>query len=218
LTSPARPALSLPGPYAGVVMDMDGLLLETEAQWLQAKVLLFARHGVELTQADQLAVFGASDVATGRYFAQRFGAPPEEEVAIRTEYIDIACDMFRESVPVKPGALELVERLSGTIPLALASNTRRRVATIVLASTPFTGAFDAVITGDDGEAKPAPDLYLRACADLSVEPAESIALEDSPTGVAAAKAAGMTCIGVPSHPDERLAEADIVIDSLTELL
>ena len=78
--------------------------------------------------------------------------------------------------------------------------------------------FDAITTADEAEPKPAPDLYLLSCERLSVDPAQAVALEDSLFGVRAAKAAGMTCIGVPSHPDEPLAPADHVIGSLTELL
>ena len=215
---PARPAIKLPGQFSAVVADLDGLLVKTEDLWSQAKAVLFERHGVAYTDADHLAVFGTSDIYTAEYFTRRFGAAPEEQERIRLEYMRLASDLFDQGVEISEGAVELVARLRGSVPLGLASNTRRPQVDTILSSTPFGGAFDTIVTGDDGAPKPEPDLYLIACRNLGVSPSDAVALEDSPTGVAAAIAAGLTCIGIPSHPGERLAEADVVIDSLTELL
>lgn len=232
LSSPARPAIEpssapaaragtvirLPGPYAAVVLDLDGLLVQTEKLWSQAKELLFARHATEYTEADHLAVFGTSDIHTAEYFRHRFGAPPEQMLDIRDEYMAIADGLFDQGVEISEGAVELIERLSGRVALALASNTRRPQVETILRSTPFGERLDAIVSGDEGTPKPAPDLYLLACERLRVAPGDAVALEDSPTGVAAAKAAGLTCIGVPSHREERLAHADVVVRSLHELL
>ena len=207
----------LPGSYAAIICDLDGLLVQTEKLWSIAKDTLFTRHGVEYSDADHLAVFGTSDVYTARYFAGRFGADADETEAIREEYMDIASELFERGVEISPGAIELIERLDGTVPLGLASNTRRPQVDTILASTPFAPVFQVTVTGDDATPKPAPDLYLLACARLGVDPSRAVALEDSPTGVAAAKAAGLTCIGVPSHHDEQLAQADVVVQSLTDL-
>lgn len=218
MTSPARPSIGLPGPYAAVVLDLDGLLVETERLWSDAKEVLFSRHGTAYGEADHLAVLGTSDVFTAQYFARRLGLPDSEMEAIRDEYMSIASGLFELGVEPCAGAADLVELLSGRVPLAVASNTRRPLVERILRSTPFGDAFDAIVTGDDATPKPAPDLYLLACSRLGIEPGRSVALEDSPTGVAAAKAAGLACIGVPSHPGERLAQADVVVDSLVELL
>lgn len=218
MSNQATTPLELPGGYSAVVCDLDGLLVQTEKQWSTAKQTLFSRHGVAYSDADHLAVFGTSDIYTAQYFTRRFGAASEDMEAIRDEYMSIASSLFEQGVEISVGAIELVERLSGAVPLALASNTRRAQVDIILASTPFGDRFDAIITGDDGTPKPAPDLYLLACSRLVTRPSDAVALEDSPTGVAAAKAAGLTCIGVPSHPDELLALADVVVGSLTQLL
>jgi HAD superfamily hydrolase (TIGR01509 family) len=220
LPAPTGIHVHLPGPYRAVVADLDGLLVRTEDLWWQAKEILFARHGVEFTPADHLAVFGTSDEYTAACFARRFGAPPEAEAedAIRVEYLGITRELFGRGVEPAEGATQLIEHLLGRVPLGLASNTRREQVDSILASLPFRDAFDVVVTGDDGVPKPAPDLYLEACRRLGVAPADSVALEDSPTGVAAALAAGLTCIGVPSHPDEGLADAHVVVRSLRDLL
>lgn len=217
-TSPVLSSLRLPGPYAAVVADMDGLLVHTERLWLQAKHVLFGRYGVELTEADQAAVFGASDMDSANYFAGRLGVPAPQVAELREEYLAIISGLFEHGVEATPGAIELFDRLAGVVPLALASNTRRSLVDKVLRSIPFAGHFDVIVSGDEATPKPAPDLYLLACQRLGVDPVRAVALEDSPTGVAAAKAAGLTCIGVPSNPREPLEQADLVVSSLAELL
>jgi HAD superfamily hydrolase (TIGR01509 family) len=197
---------------------MDGLLVKTEPTWVRAKVMLFGHYDVVFHEADQRAVHGAAEMESAAYFTRRLGLPASEIPRIHGEYMDIVHRLFEEPVEVNPGAAELVERLAGAVPLGLASNTRRTLVDEVLAGTSFGHRFDAIATGDEVEPKPAPDVYLLACERLGVDAAEAVALEDSPLGVAAAKAAGLACIGVPSYPDEPLHEADYRAASLTELL
>ena len=217
ITPQQSPAIRLPGSFAAVLFDLDGLLVRTEDLWWQAKVILFERYGVEFRPTDHVAVFGTSDAFTAAYFARRFGLPADAEDEIRDAYLTIAAGMFAAGVDPSDGATLLLEKLRHRVPLGLVSNTRRSQVLETLGATPFGDAFDVVVTGDDGEPKPAPDLYLLACSRLGVRPERVVALEDSPTGVRAAKAAGLTCIGVPSHLDEGLDGADIVVTSLAEL-
>jgi HAD superfamily hydrolase (TIGR01509 family) len=217
-SSAARPALKLPGSFAAVIFDMDGLLVHTERQWLQAKITLYERYGTLLTEADRAAVFGAAEVESVTYFASRFGLPDDRIEDLRVEYLAVIGDLIDAGVELTAGAAELIERLSGVVPLGLASNTRRGLVDRVLAQTPFGHRFDAITTGDEVTPKPAPDIYLTASRRLGVEPRSAVALEDSPTGVNAAQAAGLTCIGVPSDAAEPLAQADHVVAALTELL
>jgi beta-phosphoglucomutase-like phosphatase (HAD superfamily) len=212
------PSLASAGPFSGVVVDLDGLLVHTERQWLEAKTVLFARYGATLTEADRSAVFGAADVPTAAYFAARLGVPEPDVAALRDEYLGIVSELFDRGVEVTDGAAELVVRLCGSVPLALASNTRRTLVQRILATTPLADGFDVIVCGDEAPPKPAPDLYLLACRRLGLEPARCLALEDSPTGVRAARHAGLTCVGVPSDPRHPLPEADAVIGSLSELL
>jgi putative hydrolase of the HAD superfamily len=100
----------------------------------------------------------------------------------------------------------------------LASNSPRRLVDAALETANLTDAFDTIVTSDDAAHKPAPDIYLLACERLGVSPGEALALEDSASGVAAAKAAGLTCIAVPQFAEIDVSAADRVIDSLEELL
>jgi HAD superfamily hydrolase (TIGR01509 family) len=124
--------------------------------------------------------------------------------------------MRRYAAP-RPGALELLARLrAAAIPVALASNSPRVLVNCALATAGIAQeTFAAILTADAvAVPKPAPDVYLAACAALGTAPSRTLALEDSPTGVAAAVAAGCYTVGVPSLDGVALEEAAFVADSL----
>ena len=213
--------MPLTGRYRAVIFDMDGLLLDTETLWHGAEVELFQRHGAEFTWEDKIAVIGTSFDFSARYFADRLGRPREEGAALVDEMIGLMHERVLRQVDARPGALELVDRLRALdgVKLGLASNSPRFLVEDALATAGVVDAFDAIVTSSDvAAAKPAPDIYLRACADLGVAPSEALALEDSASGVAAAKAAGLTCIAVPQFAETDVSAADRVVDSLEELL
>jgi HAD superfamily hydrolase (TIGR01509 family) len=217
--NPAAPVdRVLPGRFRAVVFDLDGLLVETETIWMEAKVRLFRAHGVEFSVDDHRAVFGTSEEFTAHTFLRRFGLGADQMQALIDEYLGTATTIFATGVETRPGATEIIAGLRGRAPLGLASNTRRALVDLILERAGLTGCFDAIATGDEAQPKPAPDLYTLACARLGVAPVDAVAIEDSPTGVRAATAAGMTCIAVPSDSGVDLAEADLVVPSLLDLL
>ena len=213
--------MPLSGRYRAVIFDMDGLLLDTETLWHDSEVELFARRGIDFTRQDQLQVIGTSFDITARYFAERLGRPPEEGAALVEEMVALMHERVRRQVGARPGGIELVERLRARdgVQLGLASNSPRYLVDDALATAGLADAFDAIVTADDVEhAKPAPDIYRLVCDRLDVSPSEALALEDSASGVTAAKAAGLTCIAVPLFAETDVSAADAVVDSLEDLL
>lgn len=212
------PGITLPGPFRAVCFDLDGLLVDTEEIWKEGKRVLFERYATSFHHADHLAVFGTSEEDTAAYFARRLGRPADDAPRIGVEYRAIVAALFEAPIACRAGALELVTSLRGRVPIAIATNTRRPLAEIILRQSGLDGLFDAVATGDEVPPKPAPDVYLAACRAIGVAPGDAVGLEDSPTGVAAVKAAGMTCIAVPSDPGTDLAAADLIVPSLSVLV
>ena len=213
--------MPLTGRYRAVIFDMDGLLLDTEILWHDAESDLFRRHGGEFTWDDKMAVIGTSHEVTADYFADRLGLPRDAGPALVTELQALMHERVRRAVDARPGAIELVSRLREVdgVRLGLASNSPRFLVDDALATAGLTDVFETIVTSDDVEhAKPAPDLYLLACERLGVDPADALALEDSASGIAAAKAAGLTCIGVPQFTETDASAADRVVDSLERLL
>ena len=213
--------MPLSGRYRAVVLDMDGLLLDSEVLWDRAEGELFRRHGDTWTFEDKLAVMGTSFATTALYYAERLRQPVERGVGLVDEMRELMKEELRRGVELQPGARDLVRRLRevGGIGVGLASNSSRDIVDIALAGAGLTDAFDAIVTSDDvAHAKPAPDIYLLACERLGVAPSEAVALEDTTPGIAAAKAAGLFCIAVPQFAETDVSLADRVVHSLEELL
>jgi HAD superfamily hydrolase (TIGR01509 family) len=213
--------MPLSGRWRAVVFDMDGLLLDTETLWHEAEVALFRNHGGAFTWDDKMAVIGTSYDHTADYFADRLGLPRSRGRDLVTEMIELMHALVLRQVDTRPGAVELVARLRklDEVRIGLASNSPRFLVDDALATAGMADAFEVIVTSDDVQrAKPAPDIYLLACERLGVSPADAIALEDSASGIAAAKAAGLTVIGVPQFAETDASAADRVVDSLEELL
>jgi len=204
-----------PGP-AAVVFDCDGLLVDSETLWTRAETELFRRHGRAFTLDDKKALLGTGWRAGGRVLERLLDRPGDAE-ELSHALLGLVTEEVGRGVEPLPGAVELVGDLRGRLPIGFASNSPRPFVEAVLAGGGFDPRdFDAYISGDELEnPKPAPDAYLEVCARLGVEPATAIALEDSPLGVAAARAAGLFVIGVPSLPEIEL-DADLVAPSLLD--
>jgi HAD superfamily hydrolase (TIGR01509 family) len=200
---------------AGVVFDNDGLLLDTEPCWTRAQVHVFERHGRSFGLEEKRDLVGTDPVTAGRVL-ERLLDVPGRGAELSDELYALALEEIAAGAEPRPGAVSLITRLQGRYPLAVASNAPRRHLLAGLRRTGLVDAFEVLLGVDDvAEPKPAPDLYRRACELLRATPSLSTALEDSPTGVAAARAAQLYVIGVPSVAGVQL-EADLVASSLAE--
>jgi HAD superfamily hydrolase (TIGR01509 family) len=201
---------------AAAVFDNDGLLLDTEEAWTRAEVRLFATHGSTFTPAHKRDLIGSSHLVAAAKLEAMLERPGEG-AALVTELQALVMEEAVHGAPPRPGAVDLVDALlAAGIPVGLASNSTRPFLDLVLTGAGVADRFAVVVSGDDvAHPKPAPDLYLLACERLAVDPGASVALEDSPTGIVAARAAGMRVIGVPYLPDLDL-DAHVVAPSLAD--
>jgi HAD superfamily hydrolase (TIGR01509 family) len=200
-----------------VVFDNDGLLLDTESVWTRAEEDLFELRGTEFTPADKLELVGTSAEIAGGILERRLGEPGRAAELIE-ELNELVVAELEHGVEAMLGARELLEGLQGKVPIGLVSNSPLRFVRRSIELARFEDFFDVVLSAHEVAApKPAPDPYLEACKRLGVEPGpEVVALEDSPTGVAAARAAGLTVIGIPSVEGVLLDKADHLAESLLD--
>jgi HAD superfamily hydrolase (TIGR01509 family) len=211
--------MSMPTDVDAVVFDCDGLLAETEAAWTRAETAIFREHGHDFGPAQKQILIGGTLASGGEAMAEYFGLPGTGP-ALAARLADLVWQELAAGTPALPGARDMAEiLLRRGIPIAVASNSPRRFVDAALGSAGLADLFHVIVSSDDVEhAKPAPDLYLTACARLSAEPERSVAFEDSRTGVASALTAKMFVIAVPSTPGA-VPDAHVSYDSLahTEL-
>jgi HAD superfamily hydrolase (TIGR01509 family) len=201
-----------------VVFDNDGLLLDTESVWTRAEADLFERRGLPFTPADKRELVGTSADIAGGILERRLGEPGSAPELIE-ELNELVVAELEHGVEAMLGARELLHtlRARGT-PIGLVSNSPLRFVERSLQIAGFQDRFDAIVSAHEVAApKPSPEPYLEACRRLEVEAGPAVvALEDSPTGVAAARAAGLTVIGIPSIEGIALEQAHHLANSLLD--
>lgn len=195
--------VELATPPQAVIFDMDGLMLDSERALLGCLAQAGAEAGHALPEAFLLSLIGSSDALTRQRIAEQVGADAVDAL-LQDSYARYE-RLVAAGVPHRPGIIDLLDTLvAHGVPRAVATSTRRPLALRKLESAGLLRYFEHVATSSDvARPKPAPDIYLLAAARLGVEPRHCLALEDSPTGVRAALAAGMTVIQVPDllQPD-----------------
>ena len=207
--------MRIPENVDAVVFDCDGLLVDTETAWTRAETAIFAEHGHGFGPEQKKILIGGTLEAAGQAMAGCFGRPGDGPRLAQRLHDLVAIELAAGADPL-PGARDLVLSLRGRVPIAVASNSPRAFVASALTSAGLDDLFPLVYAAEDVEhAKPAPDLYLAACAGLGADPAHTVAFEDSRTGVASARAAGLYVVGVPSLPGADLA-TDAVFPTLTD--
>jgi mannitol-1-/sugar-/sorbitol-6-/2-deoxyglucose-6-phosphatase len=209
-----------------VVLDMDGLLIDTEPVWRAAQSAVFAGFGVALSERDLLDSTGQPIEELIPVWRRRSPGPDPAGTGLTdAEIAGLIIDQVIAYVKARgrpmPGvtaAIALFERCG--LRLAIASSSPLRLIDAVCDRLGLTRITVRCSAMDEARGKPAPDVYLTAARRLGVLPANCLALEDSPAGVASARSAGMRCVAVPDPllaADPRYREADLVLESLTGL-
>jgi HAD superfamily hydrolase (TIGR01509 family) len=197
--------------FDAVIFDLDGTLVDTERLIHAAGIEAFAEQGVAVDPAFLHGLIGKDDV-TGMSLIS--AAYPHLDMATFDLASRAAVDrLLALGLPLKPGALDLLAALGQ--PRAIATSSTRRQADRKLAKSGLAGHFAHVIVFEDvARPKPAPDPYLLAAARLGVRPGRCVAFEDSETGAASARAAGMTVVQIPDMLPASGVHADLVAPDL----
>jgi len=200
---------------AAVLFDMDGTLVDSEGLWLQAEEAVMRGLGASWSSADQAHCLGGPLERVAEYMIDRAGATASVD-EVGTMLLDEMEHRLRTSPLMwRPGARELLlECRNAGLPTALVSASWKRLIDAVaehIHEDLRVPAFDVVVAGDDVEqSKPHPDPYLRAARLLGVHPDACLAIEDSPTGVRSAVAAGCRVVAVPHIAEVREAGVAII--------
>lgn len=183
-----------------VMFDMDGLLVDSEPLWFEAEAAIMARLGSPWGPADQQHLIGGSLARSTAYMQAKAARPAPREVIGRWLVQGMADLVRARGVQVMPGALELLAEVGAAgLPHALVTSAEPDIMAAALES--IGAAFPVTVCAADvARGKPDPEPYLRAAALLRVPPERTVALEDSPTGITSAHAAGCTVVAVPSVP------------------
>ncbi|WP_285664483.1 HAD family hydrolase [Actinorhabdospora filicis] len=203
---------------AAVLFDMDGTLTDSEKLWSIALDELAATHGKTLSAHTREAMVGTNMHVSMVMFHDDLGLPHEGMAASVVWLETRMAELLAVGAPWQPGAREflLAVRAAG-LPTALVTATARELTETLLDNTLGRENFDASVCGEEaGASKPDPAPYLRAAGLLGVDPRDCLAVEDSPTGLASAHAAGCRVLAVPSEVALVVPEGVHVIDSLIE--
>ncbi|MCC6321710.1 MAG: HAD family phosphatase [Phycisphaerales bacterium] len=206
-----------------VIFDFDGVLVDSEPLHAEAIRRVGAERGWAMSHEQFLRMVGKGDEHAFELLARESGARVSEpEVAALCERKHVECLRLIEEgrFSVQSGAAAVVAAAADRVPIGVCSGSRRGVVMGMLHRTGFGERMRTVVTHEDvRNPKPAPEGYLLAASILGVGAARCVVVEDSPTGIRAAKSAGMAVIAVGhSFPKEQLGEADAFVGRIASLV
>ena len=207
--------------YSHVIFDLDGVLLDTEKLYTEATQSVVGQYGKTFDWSLKSLMMGRHELEAAQLLVATLELPITAEEYLRRQ-VPIAEGLFPTATEL-PGAeafvAELVERGHT---LAVGTSSTRRLYDLKTSHLPWFSLFSAVVSGDHPEVhalKPAPDIFLAAARAITGDPARCLVIEDSPAGVLAARAAGMSVIAMPDAalPSERFSDAQLIVRNFAEL-
>ncbi|PYK97712.1 MAG: hypothetical protein DME32_15375 [Verrucomicrobia bacterium] len=212
----------MPKPFRAVIFDLDGVLADSEPWWNEIDAKLLAEHGVTYRGEYHRNVLGVSYRLAVEFYKKTFGlsVPTEEMMRRRGE---IATEFFANRIDLFPSVNPTLEELRQmNLRLAVATSSVSASARPFLDRHKLTSFFEVIVTGEEVDrGKPYPDIYLRAAEKLSVATDASLVIEDSLSGIAAAKAANMQVAAIPDtrfvDPGQYEKTADYLLKDLQEV-
>lgn len=200
-----------------VVFDCDGTLMDSERHWQEARSRAFREYGLQPPPGFAVQATGLHYEDCGRLMARTVHKPELAE-DLTAALLDHFLALVTDDPVTMPGAVQLVRLLSGRLPLAVASNCPRVVVEGSLERAGLRAHFQHIVvpdTGDGVRPKPHPDTYAVAARLCGVRPHRALAIEDSLTGVEAARRAGLRVLGVGPRPQgDGATRADLWLPAL----
>lgn len=204
-----------------VVFDLDGVLVDSENEWDRARREAAIEAGGRWRNEATRAMMGMSSTEWSAYMHDELSVPlPPAD--INRAVIKRMTSIYRDRLPLMPGAEAAIDRMAERWCLGIASSSNREVIDLVLDLAGIRDRFAATISSEEvARGKPAPDVYLEVANRLEIPPGNAVAIEDSTNGIDSAKAAGMFVIAIPNRafaPEPHaLSRADLVLESLNDL-
>jgi HAD superfamily hydrolase (TIGR01509 family) len=204
------------GGARAVVFDLDGVLVDSEQVWDQARRDVVSAHGGTWRESATTDMLGMSSREWPVYLVEELGTQLTTD-EINEAVVDAMLKTYSDHLPLLPGAREAVQRVARTHTLGLASSSNRPVIDLVLRELGVSERFAATVSSEEvARGKPAPDVYQEVLRRLGVTTATAI--EDSEAGIRSAHAAGLRVIAIPNPhfppSDEALALADRTLENL----
>lgn len=208
--------------FRAIIFDLDGVLVESEALWEQADRIFAHTHGVAITDELIAAFKGRRQPDIINEYRTKLGLTGETNL-LQRERSEIVKTVLQQWAKPVPGALEFLTYLQtrqSDVHRVLASSSPPDVIAFELTHFSFSQFFSLIVSGEDVPlGKPAPDIFLRAAEKLVLEPGDCLVIEDSASGIQAAKNAGMVCVALakPYVAASDAALADRVVNGYIDL-
>lgn len=205
--------------YQGILFDMDGVLVDSEPLFHKAVNIVVARCGADpITEAENNRYLLGTTVAETWVQVKRLRQIPQTPAELLDAYTDVVKAVLRSDLTPRPGVRALIaEARRRRLPIAVASSSLREWVNLKLSVIGLADAFPVALGGDDvANGKPAPDIYIQAARLLGLDAAHCVAIEDSPIGLAAARASGAytVCTLTDSTRHLDLSAANVIIENL----
>lgn len=205
-----------------IIFDMDGVLVDSEPIHIEIEKRQFKLNHVNISDEEHHKYMGtASDVMWMKIASRHDLHLPVEELIEQNRIESIRLFSELEEIPVMPGLVDLLEKLtSKNYPLAVASSSFPEIIDLILVKTDLKKYFQVVVSSQEaGKSKPEPDVFILAANKLGIIPKNCLVIEDSANGIAAAHAAGMSCVAYqgPGADPKKQKEADAIVRNYVQL-
>jgi len=199
-----------------IIFDMDGLMVDSERLYQQAQEEITRQFNKTLPEKSRLKMMGRKPLESMKLLVEALDIPMDAEKLLEIRN-DIMREKYKNHLVPLPGLVHIIDVFYGKLKLAISTGAQEEFLDIVVDQLKIRNKFAVLQSSDEIEqGKPHPEIYLKTCKKLGLDPGECIVLEDSLNGVLAGKGAGCYVIAVPSEytKQENFGSADFVVDDL----